>query len=415
MSEHRTTCCVVGGGPAGLMLGYLLARAGVKVTVLEKHADFLRDFRGDTVHPSTLEVLDELGLLKSFLSRPHQEVSQLGGQFGTEGLLIADFKQLDTKCKFVAFVPQWEFLNFMSEKAKQFDTFDLRMNTQAVDVIEGDGKVIGIQAKTTSGEEVKIYADLVVGADGRHSIIRDKAGFQVTDVGAPMDVLWMRLSRKTSDPGDTLGRVGAGSFMVMLNREDYWQCGFVIAKGSLETLKEEGLDKFKERLVALAPFAADRMEELTNWDDIKLLTVKVDFLSRWHRPGLLCIGDAAHAMSPVGGVGINLAIQDAVATANILWKPLSENKCTDSDLAQVQKRRTYPTRMTQRLQVAIQNAVIRPILSASAEVKPPAPLQLFKIFPGLRKLPATIIGVGFRPEHVHCPKLASSNVAEATV
>jgi 2-polyprenyl-6-methoxyphenol hydroxylase-like FAD-dependent oxidoreductase len=404
VTDLKTTCCIAGGGPAGMMLGYLLARAGVKVLVIEKHGDFLRDFRGDTVHPSTLELMHELGILADFLSRPHSKVTELGGQIGDEFVMLADFTKLKKqRCKYIALMPQWDFLSFLSEKAQQYPGFELRMNTQAMDLIERDNKVIGLVAKNTSGEELKIEADLVIAADGRASTLRERAEMKVLDVGAPMDVLWMRLSRKSTDPPQTLGRIGAGTIFIMLNREGYWQCGFVIPKGRLEALRKEGLDKFRERITTIAPFTADRIDELKSWDDIKLLTVKVDRLEQWYRDGLLCIGDAAHAMSPIGGVGINLAIQDAVAAANILYAPLLESRCTPQDLAMVQQRRLYPTRMTQRLQVAIQNAVIKPTLESDKPASLPPLLRFVRSIPGFTAIPATIIGVGFRPEHIHSP------------
>lgn len=398
-NQLKTTCCVVGGGPAGMMLGYLLARAGIDVQVLEKHSDFLRDFRGDTVHPSTLNLLDELGILKDFLALPFDKTEELGGQIGDDFIVFADFRRINAKCKFVAFTPQWHFLNFLAEKAAAFPGFHLQMDTEATDLIEENGKVVGVKAETKSGS-LTVKADLVVAADGRASLMREKAGFKVIDVGAPMDVLWMRLSRKETDPPQTLGRIQMGLMFIMLNRHDYWQCGFVIPKGKLEDLKSDGLDKLCQRISSIAPFMSDRVEELKSWDDIKLLTVKVDHLEKWYRDGLICIGDSAHAMSPVGGVGINLAIQDAVAASNYLQEPLKHGCCDESDLARVQKWRMYPTRMTQRLQVAIQNAVIKPTLESAGPVKVPAMARIFQHVPAARALPATIIGIGFRPEHI---------------
>jgi len=388
-----------------MMLGLLLARGGVDVVVMEKHGDFFRDFRGDTVHPSTLELMHELGYLKDFLSRPHQEVQQLRGQIGNESIIFADFSQLkNAACKFIAFMPQWEFLSFLNEKASRYKPFALRMNTEAVDLIEDSGRIVGVVGKQSNGDLLRVKADLVVGADGRSSIVREKAGFEVASEGAPMDVLWMRLSRHGTDPEETLGRIAAGTIFIMLNRNDYWQCGFIIPKGKIDEIRAAGLDKLKERIVAIAPFTADRMDELQSWDEIKLLTVKVDRLKQWYRDGLICIGDAAHAMSPVGGVGINLAVQDAVATANILYAPLKDTRCTTDDLAKVQQRRTYPTRMTQRLQIAIQNAVIKPTLHSDRPITVPLPARLFQIFRPMRAIPANIIGIGFRPEHIHTPE-----------
>ncbi len=387
-----------------MMLGFLLARAGVDVVVLEKHGDFLRDFRGDTVHPSTLQVMHELGILDKLLERPHQEVVQLGGQFGEDFVPLGDFSYLTTKCRFIAFMPQWEFLNFLSETAKKYSTFVLRMNTEAAGLIEESGRIVGVKAITKSGE-LHVRADLVVGADGRSSVIREAAGLTVEDIGAPMDVLWLRLSRKDSDPPQTFGRVNAGVIFIMLNRGTYWQCGYVIEKGKLDQLRAEGLENFRNRINEVAPFVADRTDELQSWDDIKLLTVKVDRLKTWYRQGLLCIGDAAHAMSPIGGVGINLAIQDAVATANILYKPLLQKACSEADLKRVQERRLFPTQMTQGLQVALQNNFVKRTLESAKSMSLPWPMQLFKAIPFLRAIPAAVIGIGFRAEHVHTPAI----------
>lgn len=400
--EMSTKCCVVGGGPAGLMVAFLLARAGVEVVVLEKHGDFLRDFRGDTVHPSTLELMYELGLLDKLLELPHQKAIRPGAAVGNDYFTVADFSYLPTKCKFIAFMPQWDFLNFLSDEARRYPCFSLRMNTEATGIIEEAGRVMGVTAKTETGW-LNVRAQLVIAADGRGSIIRQSAGLEVEDVGAPMDVLWMRISRQDSDPVETMGRVASGAMFIMLNRKDYWQCGFIIPKGKLDEYRQEGIEKFRDRVAAIAPFVADRVDQLKSWDDIKLLTVKVDRLKKWYRDGLLCIGDSAHAMSPVGGVGINLAIQDAVATANMLYKPLLQGTCTQEDLSKVQQRRTYPTRMTQRLQVAIQNKVINPTLQSSKPVSAPWIMHSLNVIPLLRAIPATVIGQGFRPEHIQTP------------
>jgi 2-polyprenyl-6-methoxyphenol hydroxylase-like FAD-dependent oxidoreductase len=400
MKTMSVRCCIAGGGPAGMMLGLLLARAGVDIVVLEKHADFLRDFRGDTIHPSTLEVMHELGVLERLLTLPHQKVSRINAQFGDLTLTVADFSSLSTHCHFVAFMPQWDFLNFLAEEAARYSTFRLRRQADVTGLIEEEGFVVGLRADTSDGP-LEIRADLVVGADGRHSIVRAKAGLSIEEFGAPMDVLWFRLSRWACDPGDPVGRFDAGRIFIMLNRGDYWQCGFVIPKGSRSQLQEQGLPAFRHAVAQLAPFMADRVGELQDWEPIKLLTVQVDRLRQWYRQGLLCIGDAAHAMSPVGGVGINLAIQDAVATANLLAAPLRDGQVTTEDLRRVQQRREWPTRMTQRVQVMIQNRVIRRVLTDRDKFSPPFAIRLLARFPFLRRIPARMIGLGFRPEHVH--------------
>ncbi|MGC2784011.1 MAG: FAD-dependent oxidoreductase, partial [Roseiarcus sp.] len=404
-STISTQCCVAGGGPAGMMLGFLLARAGVHVVVLEKHADFFRDFRGDTVHPSTLELMVELGLIDTFLKLPHQKVETVSAQVGAEHLQVADFRHLPTRCKFVALMPQWNFLNFLAEHGKRYPTFDLRMQAEATDLIEENGRVVGLIAKTPDGT-IAIRADLVVGCDGRHSTVRQKAGFESEDYGAPMDVLWFRLSHKGGDSPDTFGHIEAGKMMIMLDRGDYWQCAYVIPKGGIERVQAEGLDAFRARVVEMSPFVSDRIEELKSWDDVKLLSVTVDRLKKWWRPGLLCIGDAAHAMSPVGGMGINMAVQDAVAAANRLAEPLRSGRLTDQDLQAVEERRTPPMRFTQRLQLMIQQRVISRVLASHERPKPPLFLKLFGVFPILRRIPARLIGVGIRPEHVQTPEAA---------
>jgi 2-polyprenyl-6-methoxyphenol hydroxylase-like FAD-dependent oxidoreductase len=405
----ETCCCIVGGGPAGMMLGYLLARAGVHVVVLEKHADFLRDFRGDTIHPSTMEVMYELGILDDFLKRPHTELTRISGRIGDHRVVMGDFSHSPTHCKFIALMPQWDFLNFIAEQAGRYSTFRLEMQAEAFDLIEQDGKVAGVKVRTPRGE-MEIRADLVVAADGRHSTLRERAGMKVLDIGAPMDVLWMRLSQKPDDPRDTLGRVNRGRVLVTLDRGDYWQCAFVIPKGKAEEIRGEGLAAFRERIAEIAPFLRDRVEELQDWDQIKLLSVAVDRLEQWYRPGLLCIGDAAHAMSPIGGVGINLAIQDAVAAANILAAPLLQVDASEEVLSKVQERRTFPTRATQAVQVFIQNRVIGPVLQRGAPIGSlPWPVKMLQWFPVLQRIPARLIGVGFRPEHVHA-KLGFSDI-----
>ena len=397
-----TRCCIAGGGPAGMMLGLLLARAGVDVMVLEKHADFLRDFRGDTIHPSTLEVLHELGLLDELLKLPHQKAPQLNGSFGGLALTIADFSHLPVRCPYIAFMPQWDFLNFLARHASRYPAFKLRMQAEVAGLIEEDGRVVGLTATTPEGP-LEVRADLVVGADGRSSIVRTKAGLQVDEIGAPMDVLWFGLSRKSGDPEATMGRFDIGRIFIMLNRGAYWQCGFVIPKGSVEQVREQGLAAFRDSVARVAPFVTDRVGELQDWNAIKLLTVKVDRLTQWYRPGLLCIGDAAHAMSPVGGVGINLAIQDAVAAANLLAASLRDGSVSTVDLRRVQQRRMLPTRLTQRMQLVIQNRVIRRVLSSTEALTPPLAVKLLARFPFLRRIPARLIGIGVRPEHVRMP------------
>ena len=403
----RTRCCIAGGGPAGMMLGFLLARTGVDVVVLEKHADFLRDFRGDTIHPSTLEVMYELGLLDEFLKRPHQEERQLAGQIGGETVAIADFTHLPTHCKFLGLMPQWDFLNFIAEQARRYPLFHLRMEAEVTQIVEDAGKVVGVTAKTPEGE-LEVLADLTVGADGRHSVVRERAGFSVVNLGAPMDVLWMRMSRHPTDPAQTFGRFDSGRILVFLNREDYWQTAYVIPKGKADELRQQGLPEFRQELVRLAPFLQDRVDELRDWDDIKLLTVAVDRLSRWFRPGLLCIGDAAHAMSPIGGVGINLAIQDAVATANILGGRLRQGIVSLGDLQAVQRRRTFPTRATQRMQLIVQNNVIRRVLGTTKPLTPPWPIKLLGRWKFFQRIPARVVGMGFRPEHVQTPEVRAA-------
>ncbi len=399
MPDITTRCCIAGGGPAGMMLGLLLARAGIDVVVLEQHADFLRDFRGDTVHPSTMQVMHELGLLEGFLALPHSEVRSLAGQIGDDYVPLADFTHLPTRCKFVAFMPQWHFLDFLATEAERYPTFRLLMHTEANDLIREGDRMIGVSASGPDGP-LEIGAELIVGADGRHSRLRDAAGFEVVDRGAPMDVLWLRLSKTANDPEQTLGRVDAGRIFVMLDRGDYWQCAFVIPKGGIDAVHARGLEAFRDEIARLAPYLRDRVHEVGSWDDVKLLTVAVNRLDTWFRPGLLFIGDAAHAMSPVGGVGINLAIQDAVAAANILVPRLRQGAATLDDLRAVQRRREWPTRMTQRMQIAIQNRVISNVLRSTGTLKPPWPVRMLGRCPVLRRLPARIIGMGFRPEHI---------------
>ncbi len=506
VQKLNVRCCIAGGGPAGMVLAYLLARSGVEVLVLEKHADFLRDFRGDTIHPSTLEVMFELGLLEEFLKLPHTELREIAAQIGDVQFTLGDFTHLPTHCKFVALMPQWDFLNFMADRAKRYAEFNLRMQAEVTDLILDGDRVTGVRAKTLLGP-LEVRAELVIGADGRQSVVRETAGLQVQNLGSPIDVLWMRISRKPSDPVQTLGHVDSGRILVQIQRGDYWQCAFVIPKGGIDALRERGLPAFREEIARLSPYLRDRVDELKTWDDIKLLTVTVDRLKQWYRPGLLCIGDAAHAMSPIGGVGINLAIQDAVAAANILAPaflrgsepgiipvmdalspelsteggtlpaamamgmtlasagvpigvshgpvlppvasqsldggnhldsrclrrsgqpvgnsggesaggsaggiPADENSPAESrpepaystvtvdDLAAVQRRREFPTRAMQRLQVLIQNRVISHVLASKQQLGLPWPIKLLIRFPILRRIPAYVVGIGFRPEHVH--------------
>jgi 2-polyprenyl-6-methoxyphenol hydroxylase-like FAD-dependent oxidoreductase len=402
IEEIHTTCAIAGGGPAGMMLGFLLARAGVKVVVLEKHQDFLRDFRGDTIHPSTLELMHELGLLREFLKLPHRELRHISAVIGTTSVRIGDFTHLPTQCRFIALMPQWEFLNFLAEQGARYPAFDLRMSAEVTELTEQDGRFVGLRAKTPTGE-LTITAALVIGADGRHSTVSDQAGLVVDDLGAPIDVLWMRLSRHPGDGDAPLMRVGAGKMLGMLDRGDYWQCAFVIPKGAAEDVRRRGLEAFRADTVELAPLLKDRVAELRSWDDIKLLSVKIDRLREWFRPGLLCIGDAAHAMSPIGGVGINLAIQDAVAAANRLAGPLRTGEVGIEVLAGVQRRRMFPTRATQRMQVLAQKNFLGRVLSSREAPTPPWPMRLMNRLPLLQRIPGRIVGLGFRPEHIATP------------
>ena len=399
------TCCVAGGGPAGMMLGLLLARAGVSVLVLEKHADFLRDFRGDTIHPSTLELMHELGLLEEFLKLPHQKVPRLMAQFGELTVPIADFTHLPTYCKFIAMMPQWDFLDFLARQAGRYPTFQLEMRAEATGLIEEAGRVAGVRATTPAGP-LEVRADLVVAADGRSSVLREQAGLRVEDLGAPMDVLWFTLSRRPPDPEASMGRFDVGRIFVLLNRGLHWQCGYVIPKGAADEIRGRGLDAFRASVASLVPFEPGRVAEIREWSDVKLLTVKVDRLEQWYRPGLLCIGDAAHAMSPVGGVGINLAIQDAVAAANLLWRHLREGRLTTDHLRRVQRRRQWPTRVTQGLQLAMQRRIITQVLRGRFTA--PLFVRVLARYAVLRRLPARFVGLGIRAEHIETPAVETA-------
>jgi 2-polyprenyl-6-methoxyphenol hydroxylase-like FAD-dependent oxidoreductase len=390
-----------------MMLGFLLARAGVHVVILEKHPDFLRDFRGDTVHPSTLELIHELGLLDQFLKLPHRTVDRLSLQIGSRRVRMIDLTHLPTQCKYIALMPQWDFLNFLADHGRRYRQFDLHMRAEVTDLIEEAGRIVGVQGSTPDGE-LTVRADLVVGCDGRHSTVRDKAGLQSEDYGVPMDVLWFRITRREADGADVFGHIRAGALLVMLDRGDYWQCAYVIPKGGIDRVKANGIAAFRDHVVALSPFLADRIGELRSFDDVRLLSVMVNRLRQWWRPGLICIGDAAHAMSPIGGVGINLAVQDAVAAANRLAAPLRSGTISTGHLQAVQARRDFPARMTQKIQLAMQNRIIGPALQGTREPKPPLLFKLFDAFPLLRRIPARLLALGIQPEHVQTPDVGTS-------
>lgn len=397
----KVRCCIVGGGPAGMMLGYLLGRAGIDVVVLEKHADFFRDFRGDTVHPSTLQVMDELGLIDAFLKLPHQRLQTMDGLFGGTPVRIADLRRLRTKYPFIAFMPQWDFLNFLREAGKRFASLKVMMNTEAVDLIRRGETIAGVRAKTPEGP-VDIEADLTIACDGRHSTVRERAGLAVEEIGAPMDVLWFRAGRKPDETENVFARIEPGKMMITFDRGDYWQCAYVIAKGQYEAVKARGLRALLDDVVRMAPILRSGIADVKSFDDIKLLTVAINRLPRWTQPGLLLIGDAAHAMSPVGGVGVNLAVQDAVATANLLADELARGCPSEDELDAVRRRREFPVKMTQRMQVVVQNHIISGALQGGDQpLKVPLFVRLITALPWLQGIPARLLALGVRPEHVH--------------
>jgi 2-polyprenyl-6-methoxyphenol hydroxylase-like FAD-dependent oxidoreductase len=399
----KLRCCVVGGGPAGMMLGYLLGRAGVDVVVLEKHADFFRDFRGDTVHPSTLQVMDELGLIDGFLKLPHQRLQKMEGMFGGETVRIADLGRLNVKYPFIAFMPQWDFLNFLRENGKRFASLKVMMSTEAVDLIRDGERVTGVKAKTPDGV-IDIAADLTVACDGRHSLVRERAGLEVEEIGAPMDVLWFRAGKRANESENLFARVDPGKMMVTFDRGDYWQCAYVISKGQHDAVKARGLPALLDDVARMAPILKSGLTDVKSWDDVKLLTVAVNRLKRWTKPGLLCIGDAAHAMSPIGGVGVNLAVQDAVATANLLATKLADGCPSEDELDAVRRRREFPVEMTQRMQVVVQNNIVNAALKPGNQpLKVPLVLRLVTAVPWLQGITARFIGLGVRPEHVQSP------------
>jgi 2-polyprenyl-6-methoxyphenol hydroxylase-like FAD-dependent oxidoreductase len=404
----KTACCIVGGGPAGMMLGYILARNGIQVTVLEKHNDFFRDFRGDTVHPSTLQVMDELGLIDSFLRLPHQRLQTLDGMFGGTSVRIADLRRLDTKYPFIAFMPQWDFLNFLRESGQRFPSLKVMMSTEATDLIRRGETIVGVRAKTPEGP-IDIEADLTIACDGRHSTVREHAGLEVEEIGAPMDVLWFRAGRTQDESENVFARVEPGKMMITFDRGEYWQCAYVIAKGQYDAVKARGLQALLDDVVRMAPILKSSVSDVKSWDDVKLLTVAINRLKRWTRPGLLCIGDAAHAMSPVGGVGVNLAVQDAVATANLLADKIRNGCPSEDELDAVRQRRAFPVKMTQAMQVVVQNNIISGALRPGTQpLKVPLLVRLITALPWLQGIPARFIALGVRPEHVHSPVARTS-------
>jgi 2-polyprenyl-6-methoxyphenol hydroxylase-like FAD-dependent oxidoreductase len=399
----QVRCCIVGGGPAGMMLGYLFGRAGIDVVVLEKHADFFRDFRGDTVHPSTLQVMDELGLIDGFLKLPHQQLQKMDGMFGGTSVRIADLSRVGTKYPFIAFMPQWDFLNFLREAGQRFASLKVMMNAEATDLIRDGEQIAGVRVMTPEGT-IDIRADLTIACDGRHSVVRQRAGLEVEEIGAPMDVLWFRAGKKANEDERLFARVEPGKMMVTFDRGDYWQCAYVIAKGQFDAVKARGLPALLDDVARMAPILKSGLADVKGWDDVKLLTVAINRLKRWTLPGLLCIGDAAHAMSPVGGVGVNLAVQDAVATANLLAAKLASGCPSEDELDAVRRRREFPVRMTQRMQVIAQNNIVSAALKPGNQpLKVPLVVRLITAVPWLQGITARFLALGVRPEHVHSP------------
>jgi len=395
----HTQCVVSGGGPAGIMLGYLLSRNGIDVVVLEKWPDFFRDFRGDTIHPSTMRALEELELLEDFLKLPHSEMSRMKFHFGENEVTIADFTKLSKVKPFIAFVPQWDFLDFLSTKAKEFGSFRLMMETEVTDFLIENGEKTGVLAKQKDNE-FEINADYIVGADGRHSTLREKGDFVVDELGVPIDVLWFRISQEGIDKRESLGYMNKGHALIMLDRHDYWQCAYVIPKGEFDNIKKEGLEKFRETVSQVGHISEKCVSEIDSWNKVKLLSVSVDHVRKWAIENVLLIGDAAHAMSPIGGVGINYAIQDAIATANILVPAIKESRRPVDVLGHVQRRREAPTRRMQKVQIFLQNNLISPMLDPSKVTKMPLVFKLLEWFPVLRRIPTRIIGIGFQTEHI---------------
>jgi len=405
-----TDICIIGGGPAGMVAGLLFARAGLRTIVLEKHRDFLRDFRGDTVHPSTLRIFSELGLLDELLRRPHQKVRQLGGRIAGRDMHIADFTHLDVPAPYIALMPQWDFLDFVADAARRYPGFGLRRSCEGAALIEEGGRVRGV--RTANGEEIR--ARLTIAADGRDSRHRD--GLPSTTIGAPMDVFWFRIPKIEQPENDSMGVFDTGLLFVLIDRGDYYQCAFVFPKGGAEKIKAEGIAAFRDRVRAVGPETRTVDETIGSWDDVKLLTVSVDRLEQWHRPGLLVIGDAAHAMSPIGGVGINLAVQDAVAAANLLAGPMAAGDNPDPLLHKVHDRRIRAVKLTQGMQKLVQDAIIAPLLAGTEPLDaPPLAARLLDRIPLLRRIPARVVGMGFRPEHVRSPEASPVTPAKAGV